>query len=280
MRLGINTFGLNKLFAEDFEGTLLALKDMGITDIEPCIVIDQAIPMPSEHIRMGLKKSRQDGSMWITPVAAKRIAKIRGMGFQITGAQLMLLHMIPGGLRAALPYAKAFALENHLSYIASSPKEGSLEKAKALADTYRLVISELEPLGIDFIVHNHEMEVTPQEGSRVLDVLLDQVPQLQMELDVGWVKFAGADVIATMETYRDRISIIHFKDITADACPGNRNTCYTAIGEGSLPLTQVIGHSRKCALREIGYIIDQDSSNGDMLEELRRGIRNILNITM
>jgi hypothetical protein len=38
MKIGITTFGIGPWLKKDFDGTLLRLKDMVITAIEPCVL--------------------------------------------------------------------------------------------------------------------------------------------------------------------------------------------------------------------------------------------------
>lgn len=74
---------------------------------------------------------------------------------------------------------------------------------------------------------------------------------------MGWVKFAGEDPVAWMRRYRDRLVLLHLKDVSADACDANRQTCFTAIGEGSIPLREIMAEADNCALAEYGVIKGQ-----------------------
>ena len=38
MTIGVNTFGIGKLLREDFSGTLMKLREAGITAIEPMVL--------------------------------------------------------------------------------------------------------------------------------------------------------------------------------------------------------------------------------------------------
>ena len=79
-----------------------------------------------------------------------------------------------------------------------------------------------------------------------------------------------------MRQYQDRIRIIHFKDITEDACQENREHCFTAIGEGAIPLKEIIEEAGKLpALYETGYVIDQDRSETDILRDTKASVMNI-----
>ena len=80
-----------------------------------------------------------------------------------------------------------------------------------------------------------------------------------------------------MKKYGSRIPLLHFKDVRADACAANRDTCFTAIGEGSIPLREIMAEAPNCAIVDKGLIIDQDESPTDILADLALGAKNILN---
>jgi sugar phosphate isomerase/epimerase len=110
-----------------------------------------------------------------------------------------------------------------------------------------------------------------QVDPQALDLILESCPAMKLELDVGWAKFAGADPIALMEKHGDRLELLHFKDIRADASPETRDACFTAVGEGSIPLRAIMAAAARCPIAEHGLIIDQDDSPGDILDDLARG---------
>ena len=112
-------------------------------------------------------------------------------------------------------------------------------------------------------------------GDTVFDYLLREIPDLKVELDVGWALYAGTDVVKLLKKYRDRIAIIHLKDINDGIVKENSKEFFTTVGEGSIPLEKILEEAQKIQLFESEYIIDQDDSKGDMLDSLRDGVNNI-----
>ena len=94
-------------------------------------------------------------------------------------------------------------------------------------------------------------------------------------MDVGWVKFAGKDCIEFMRKYKERIRILHFKDVCEGASSKTRSTCFTAVGEGSIPLADILKVAENLELDEVGYGIDQDGSLGDMMRDVSIGAQNL-----
>ena len=115
--------------------------------------------------------------------------------------------------------------------------------------------------GVKLCYHNHDHEFTTYfNGLSVFEMLLAYAPDLFLELDIGWVTYAGLDPIAVMDKVKDRIALMHFKDFL----PGGpvKHTVpmldpelvkeydmpnFCSLGAGVLPVYEAL---RKCA--EIG----------------------------
>ncbi|MGZ7443842.1 sugar phosphate isomerase/epimerase family protein [Paenibacillus sp. TH7-28] len=114
--------------------------------------------------------------------------------------------------------------------------------------------------------HNHDFELTQSlNGKPVLDAIYEQVPAslLQMELDSCWVAFAGADPLAYIATYRDRLPLVHWKDV-AKKPDGSPET--VELGRGEVAVA-AIGDAAIGAGVE-WLIVEQDHCAGDSLESI------------
>lgn len=76
--------------------------------------------------------------------------------------------------------------------------------------------------------HNHDKEFISMEEGLPFDFLMKHTdPALvKCEMDVYWVKKGGGDPLALMKNYRNRISILHIKDMAPGTaqdfeCPGS-----------------------------------------------------------
>ncbi len=277
-QLGVNCFGLNPLIHQDFEGTFAKLKEIGFTHIEPMVVFPAAQGADPSMIAARLKMAGQDGVFWVDTIAKERIARLREMGFIVEGVHLGLVAMVPGGLRAILPYAAKFAAENGLHYVIHSPQKQTIKDMQPEAEAFREGIDLLKKEGIELMFHCHYQEFSQDEGDTPFDYLLRTVPDLRVELDVGWVQYAGVDVLKVMDDYHDRIAIVHFKDIVEGAAQKGPKGIFTAIGEGSLPLPEILRKAERMQLSYGGLVIDQDASLGDMMEDMKKGFENIQNM--
>lgn len=274
-QVGVNCFGLNTLLHNDFEGTFQKLREIGFTSVEPLVVFPQAIGMPAEMIGQRLKMAGQDGAFWEESLAKERIAYLRSLGFEVPGIHLGLAGMARGGVEAVLPFAAQFATENGIEYIVHSPQKRTLKEIEPDVRTFRKWIPILKEQGTELIFHCHYHEFEEDQGDTPFAYVMREVPDLRVELDVGWVCYAGVDVIKVMEEYKERIAIVHLKDIVEDAAQKGPKDIFTAIGEGSIPLREILEKAQELPLSYTGLVIDQDASFGDMLEELERGYQNI-----
>lgn len=274
MEIGINTFGLSKYLYDDFEDTLEKLKSMGITVIEPIIVFSEDENSPeSIAAHEAAEAMKMTGGHWPASNAGEKIQTLRSRGFKVSS-----IHIFgPGWEEPLLDRTIEFAKNQGVKYIIISPNETSVENAKEKFAFLPVAAKRMKANGIELLMHNHETDLQEENGKCVMDYLLETIPELGLELDVGWVKFAGKDCIRIMKRYKDRIRILHFKDISEGAAPENRNTCFCPVGEGSIPLRDILTAAEKLDLDTTGYIIDQDDSPGDMMQDIALGERNIQN---
>ena len=272
MEIGVNTFGIAKLLKEDFNGTLQRLSEIGITSIEPMVLFAGKEGGLTERLAVyTTAKLDIAGGTWPLSVADGKFAAIRSAGFSIRSA-----HMAgPGWKQANIDRAIAFAKEQGIRYYVVSFNKAQISEVAPQVAELRLAARKFRENGIWLLMHNHEVEWTECGGESVFSFLMDTVPDLGVELDLGWTKYAGKDCVEVMRKYRDRIRILHFKDVREGADARTRATCYTAVGEGSIPLADILKEAKNMDLDEVGFILDQDASLGSILEDIRISVENI-----
>ncbi len=89
-----------------------------------------------------------------------------------------------------------------------------LAEVKQLAADLQDLAEKLKALGLRLHYHNHAHEISRNFGGKCcMDYLLELAPDLYWQLDVGWVTAAGAAVPPKLRQWRDRIAMLHIKDI-------------------------------------------------------------------
>lgn len=272
MEIGINTYGLSKCLYEDFDGTLKKLKEAGITAIEPMIVFtENGKSQEALEAYREAEKQKMTGGHWPIWMAGEKMQLLRDAGFKIRS-----IHMIgPGWKEPMLNQSIDFAKEQGVRYIIINPNETSIEHAKKEFAFLPEAVKRMKENGIELMIHNHETDMQDENGRCALDYFMEMIPELCVELDVGWIKFVGKDCIKVIRQYKDRIRILHFKDVCEEAAPEIRSTCFRAVGEGSIPLADILKEAKHMNLDEVGYVIDQDDSLGDMLRDIYVSAKNL-----
>jgi sugar phosphate isomerase/epimerase len=152
--------------------------------------------------------------------------------------------------------AKAIELNqiigSKLIVMASAGRVQGLDGWKTVAETLSAADAKLKPAGMKCGFHNHQLEFTPIEGKRPMDVLAENTPKsVVLQLDVGTCREAGSDPVAWINANPGRIQSIHCKDWK----PGEGYE--VLVGEGTSPWKEI----RKAAETKGGvdcYLIEQE----------------------
>lgn len=270
IKLGVNTFGLGSVLQEMAEDELSrTFLNIGIQCVEPCVFFMDS-PIQVDNNAAAAASGAWQG-IWLSQNAAEKIKKIRQYGLEIHGAHAMNIQN-----QRSADSAIRFANENKLTYLVLSIETDSVEKMAEKLPLLRYMTAESAKFGVQLLYHNHVDDLKPTAQGCVLDYLLESIPELNIQLDLGWVQFAKEDCLQIMEKYSPKIKSLHFKDIWPDAQPTERSMCFTPVGEGCIPLPEIMHAAQKLGLPPYGYVIDQDASTNCMLDDLRTGAAHIL----
>lgn len=130
--------------------------------------------------------------------------------------------------------------------------------------------SRLRQEGIRLCYHNHEHEFHPINGTSVFQMLLDETEpeNVAIELDAGWATFAGEDAAAWIQRLRDRVPLLHIKDLkkTEGGAP-----LITELGRGMVDWDAVLRAGQATGVE--WYIVEQDESEQDTLVSAAQNFR-------
>jgi sugar phosphate isomerase/epimerase len=118
--------------------------------------------------------------------------------------------------------------------------------------------------GLVFAYHNHAFEFDLNiDGEFAFDALFSNVSaaSLQMEMDAGWIQFAGQDVAAYIAKYANRLPLLHLKDYDG-MVDGKINTL--ELGRGTLDLHETIQCASDAGTEWL--IVEQDRCANPPLE--------------
>jgi sugar phosphate isomerase/epimerase len=152
--------------------------------------------------------------------------------------------------------------------MSSAGRVNTLDGWRKVADTLTAACEKLRPEGLRGGYHNHQLEFTPLEGKRPIEVIAAHTPKdFMLQLDVGTCVEVGSDPVAWINANPGRINSLHLKDW--DKEHGYR----VLFGEGAVPWKQVLAAARKKGGVEF-YLIEQEGSDYSEFDTAERCLAN------
>jgi sugar phosphate isomerase/epimerase len=137
----------------------------------------------------------------------------------------------------------------------SQPKPGR-DGWREVADTLNSAADQLEPAGLKTGYHNHELEFTPFEGQRPIEILAKNTrPSIALQLDIGTCLKAGSDPVAWIRANPGRIKSIHCKYWA----PGPDKGYTVLLGEGDADWKSIFAAAESAGGVEY-YLVEQEGS--------------------
>lgn len=129
--------------------------------------------------------------------------------------------------------------------------------------------------GLALAWHNHDFEFKPY-GSYpyLMDAILEENPQIGFEIDTCWTSIVNLDTAAYMEKYKDRITMVHFKDYLGVGSDGGCNDiAFCALGEGLVDVQAAADKARQ--IHAQWAIVEQDKHSRDVLEDAKISLKKL-----
>ncbi|WP_458207510.1 sugar phosphate isomerase/epimerase family protein [Haladaptatus sp. NG-SE-30] len=143
----------------------------------------------------------------------------------------------------------------------------SYEAVEETADRLSELAERAVAEGCTLCYHNHDHEFTSLDGRTAFDVLVESSDDsLEFELDLGWIDAAGHDPTTLLDELRDRVSLVHVKDVRAtDRVP-------VELGDGDLDVRECMRAVRDADVQWLIYEHDQPE---DPVRSLEHGARTL-----
>ena len=155
----------------------------------------------------------------------------------------------------------------------SQPKPG-LDGWKEIADTLNLSADQLESSGLKVGYHNHELEFTPVDGKRPIEILAKNTkPSIMLQLDIGTCLKAGSDPVAWIRANPGRIRSIHCKDWA----PKPDKDYKVLFGEGVADWVNIFAAAESVGGIEY-YLIEQEGSRFSEFDTAQKCLENFRKI--
>ena len=152
--------------------------------------------------------------------------------------------------------------------VSSGPPE--YQDAQAYIGRINAFAAKAKNSGLRFSYHNHGHEFIKLAcGETAMNLFLKGFDPETVDFmpDTYWVHDGGYDVRYFLEQTRDRVKILHLKDMQ---CTEQGHT-FAEIGNGNLYFPGIIKTALECGIQQ--FVVEQDECEGDPITSLKQSYR-------
>ena len=222
--IGLQLYSLRAEMAEDFEGTLEQLAQLGFKEME----------FAGYHGK--------------SPMEVRRILDSFGL---VSPAAHIQLNAVRENLEQEIETAATIG-QQYIVVPSIPANERSLSDYERHADTLNSAGEKTKEAGIQMGYHNHSFEFeTPRTGKIGYDYLtyLTQKDLVVFEMDLFWVVNAGHDPVTYFLQWPGRFPMLHVKD-------RNNGGEMVDVGRGVIDFAQIFTHAETAGFEH--YFIEHD----------------------
>ncbi len=233
---------------QDFATSMKKVSDIGYTAVQ----VSGIGPVPNEEV--------------------KRVADDLGLKIVITHIPYNRLW---NELDSVIEQHKLWDCKNVA--IGSMPNEYRTgeEGFKRFAKEASAVGEKLLKAGLTFSYHNHSFEFVRYGKRTGLDIVYEESDPryLQAEIDTYWVQHGGSDPALWIRRMKNRMPVVHFKDMVVTVEPTGTKQIMAEIGEGNLNWPAILDACQEAGVE--WYAVEQDVCQRDPFESLKISYDNL-----
>ncbi|GGG63220.1 sugar phosphate isomerase/epimerase family protein [Edaphobacter dinghuensis] len=226
---------------------------------------------------------RKIGYRSVETFAAQYSRPAKELRQMISDADLFLpsAHFGYTDLSEKFDYAKELGVKYIVVGAPPFQKANSADAFKEFAAQYNQWGQEAAKYGMEFGFHNHNIEFQSFDGVTGLEILMKETdPKLvKWQMDCYWVTQAGADPVAMIHKYGERLQTLHFKDrkpnVPTSAKPG-APAHFTEVGTGTINFKAI--WVAASPLHVPYFFVEQDQTEIPPLESIKISYNNLRKI--
>ena len=140
-------------------------------------------------------------------------------------------------------------------------------EAVELAHKLNTAAEKMAAAGKVLCYHNHDIEfMRMEDGSLILDLLYDNAPALQGEIDTFWVQAGGQNPACWVKKLAGRMPLLHLKDYGIH----DRRRAMFPIGSGNLDWQSIVPAGEAGGVEY--FIVEQDECLKDPFDSLKESL--------
>ena len=230
--VGLELYSVRNALKDDLTGTVRTVAQMGYQ----CVEFYAPYFDWTEPQTKGMKKLLDD------------------LGIRCFSTHNSFSYFTPENLKRAADMNLILA-SKYVIMSSSKPKPG-LDGWKEVADTLNTAADQLEPAGLKTGYHNHQLEFTPVEGKRPIEILAKNTKSsVVLQFDIGTCLEAGSDPVGWIRANPGRIKSIHCKEWA----PGPDRGYTVLLGEGVADWKGIFAAAESVGGVEY-YLVEQEGS--------------------
>ncbi len=272
MKFGVQIFGCMAQCKQDPEGFFQTLAEAGYSQIEPCVLFDD--PNIAEQ------KARREGNafmlqlldvIWKPEELPEYLRLMKKHGLALSS-----VHVFADQINESTELLIETAKKNQISaYVVNCNQQTIARDYITFAKECSTLSKLLQEHGIELWIHNNGAEMKAKvdyKGGRVpvLSAILDLCSEdkVGVQIDVGWVLYGGIDPVEYLLDQKDYVRSVHFKDLKKDFSTRKDGDIFACLGDGALNVKEIMGAVPELKAG-ITVLVDQDASDGDIMEDLK-----------
>lgn len=168
-----------------------------------------------------------------------------------------------------------------MAYIQPAAR-GDLDFYRKTADQMNHTGELCKKAGLQFAYHNHAFEFGGKPGERPIDIFKERLDKklVALEMDAFWVSVAGHDPLEMLKEWKGRVALLHLKDkekgTPVQYTESVPKSAFKEVGSGTLDFPALLKAAPGLGVKH--YFVEQDQTEGDPLDSLRKSFNYLQSI--
>ena len=196
-RIGVQLWSVKDALKEDYKGTIETLAAMGFEGVE--LFTRDTLPF---------EESDAFGEFGDDPAGLKNLLENNGM--VVSSAHVHFKFLSPENFDKTVAFYQTVGCKN--LFVPMDRRAWDPEGVKQVVAELNELSEKLAPYGITFGYHNHAQEFADYKDATYWDFIARSTSEnVTLQLDVGWVTYAGKDPVEYVRRYPGRTLATHYK---------------------------------------------------------------------
>jgi sugar phosphate isomerase/epimerase len=272
MEFGVQIFGCMAECKKDPEDFFRTLAEAGYKQIEPCVLFDDPAELEEKAKREGNDfMLRLLQIIWLPDEVPEYLSIMKKYNLSLSS-----VHVFANQINEAASLMIETAKKNQISaYIVNCNQQTIASDYISFAKECSLLSKTLREYDIELWIHNNGAEIKAKveyKGSMVpaLTAVLEECREdhVGVQIDVGWVLYGGVDPVEYLLDRKEFVKSVHFKDLKKDFADRSDGDIFACLGDGALNVEEILACVPKLK-SGITVLVDQDASDGDIMDDMR-----------